>query len=106
MLAVFGIRAVPLHAGVVEATADVGWHRHEATVRAISWHAFMFWIVREINLRTVGGRGCACHAVIALIQKNQGFFYGLYALRGVGDASVAHVLLRQPNQVNLSTSSL
>src|SRR5699024_8111389 len=53
MLAVFGIRAVPLHAGVVEATANVRRHRHETTVRAISWHAFMFWIIREVDLRTV-----------------------------------------------------
>src|SRR5699024_11599005 len=64
MLAVFGIRAVPLHTRVVKATADVGRHRHETTVWAISWHAFMFWIIREINLRTVGVRGCACHAVV------------------------------------------
>src|SRR5699024_11307026 len=106
MLAVCGIRAVPLHAGVVEATANVRRHRHETTVRAISRHTFMFWIIREVDLRTVGVRGCACHAVVAFIQKHQGFFHGLYALRGVGNASVDHVLLRQPNQVNLSTSLL
>src|SRR5699024_9770766 len=80
MLAVFGIGAVPLHAGVVEATADVGRHRHETTVWAIGWHAFMFWIIREVDLRTVGVRGRACHAVIAFVEENQGLFHGFHAL--------------------------
>src|SRR5699024_10439496 len=65
VLAVVGVGAVPLHTGVLEAAADVGGHSHKATVGAVGGHAFVLRGVREVDLRAVGVRRRACHAVVA-----------------------------------------
>ena len=97
ILAVFGIRAVPLHACVVKAPADIRRHRHETTVRAISWHTLVLRLIGEVNLCAVRVRRCPCHPVVTFIEEDERFFHGFHALGGIGYAGVDHVLLGQPD---------
>src|SRR5699024_9931421 len=100
VLAVVGVGAVPLHTGAAEAAADVGGHSHEATVGTVGGHAFVLRVIREVDLRAVGVRGRACHAVVAVGEQDEGFLHRLDARGEVGDTGVDHLFLVEVEEVD------
>ena len=62
----------------------------------------MDWVIREVDLGTVGVSGSAGHPVVAVGQQNQGFFHGLNTLGEIRDTSFNHVRFAEVEKINAS----